>query len=459
MQEWRTAGGLANAGNSVNLVAAIPVVSALMISNVHPCRGAFSVLVLLVLLLPEALASPEKDPLLRQGLPVPPGEPFPSLLEQTLLRVEREDLRDSASAADEEPENGVVVEAEVSDERDLAKAKVRDAKADAEVETARDRTMKPRDVETTVRLQIYLDEKQFGPGFIDGKPGKFTTKAVHSYNRSVGRMPDDWGALISEATRREGETYAIAIVPDSATGWVNPALPFEYSEQAKEERLSYRSYLEFMAERYHTSETFLIELNGTKTANGVKPRRALRVPNVTPFLIEKLAKGRTHREDQTLSARTVVIDTRGRNLFIYQKGTAPVVPGAAVVLAEKNEDFEPQKLIAMFPITPGKVQHTHRGEWAVANCFELPSWYYDQQLLETGVRSKDRSKVLQIPPGPNVPVGIMWSGLTKSGIGIHGTASPRTIGRSLSAGCIRLANWDAARFPSLVRPGARVVIR
>ncbi|MBT44705.1 MAG: hypothetical protein CL922_04630 [Deltaproteobacteria bacterium] len=54
---------------------------------------------------------------------------------------------------------------------------------------------------------------------------------------------------------------------------------------------------------------------------------------------------------------------------------------------------------------------------------------------------------------------MLWSGLTKSGIGIHGTASPRTIGRSLSAGCIRLANWDAARFPTLVRPGAKVVIR
>ena len=412
-----------------------------------------------MLLVPGSLASPEEELLPRQGLPVPPGEPFPSLLEEVPSRAERGAARAPVEVTVQEPEKGIVVEAEVSDEKDLAKARSRDAKADAGIETARDRTLKPGDLETAVRLQIYLDQKQFGPGFIDGKPGKFTTKAVHSYNRSVGRMPDDWVALIAEATNRVGETYAIAIVPDSATAWVNPELPLDYPEQAKEERMAYRSYLEFMAERYHTSETFLIELNGTKRANGIKPRDALKVPNVSPFLIERLAEGRTHREDEMLSARTVVIDTRGRNLFIYQKGKAPVVPGAAVVVAEKHDDFEPQKLVAMFPITPGKVQHTHRGEWAVANCFELPSWHYDKELLETGIRSKDRSKVLQIPPGPNVPVGIMWSGLTKSGIGIHGTASPRTIGRSLSAGCIRLANWDAARFPSLVRPGARVVIR
>ena len=339
----------------------------------------------------------------------------------------------------------IVVEAEAVDEKDLAAARARVERANV--------------VAPNVRLQIYLDEKRFGPGFIDGKPGKFTTKAVHSYNRSMGREPDDWEALRKEADRMLGQTYAIAIVPDSASEWVNPALPLEYAEQAEEERMSYRSYLEFMAERYHTSESFLVTLNGVAVANGIAPRKALKVPNVSPFLIESLREGRSHGKDLSLSARTVVIDTIGRTLFIYEAGSSPVAPGAAVVVAEKNENFKPQKLIAMFPITPGKLEQTHHGEWAIANCLELPSWYYDKQLLDTGVRNKDRSKVLQIPPGPNLPVGILWSGLTKSGIGIHGTASPRTIGRSLSAGCIRLANWDAVRFPTMIRPGAKVIVR
>jgi lipoprotein-anchoring transpeptidase ErfK/SrfK len=339
----------------------------------------------------------------------------------------------------------IVVEAEAVDEKDLAAARARVERAN--------------DVAPNVRLQIYLDEKRFGPGFIDGKPGKFTTNAVHSYNRSMGRRPDDWEALRKEADQMLGQTYAIAIVPDSASEWVNPELPLEYAEQAEEERMSYRSYLEFMAERYHTSESFLVTLNGVAVANGVAPRKALKVPNVSPFLIESLKEGRSHGKDLNLSARTVVIDTIGRTLFIYEAGSSPVAPGAAVVVAEKNENFKPQKLIAMFPITPGKLEQTHHGEWAIANCLELPSWYYDKQLLDTGIRSKDRTKVLQIPPGPNLPVGILWSGLTKSGIGIHGTASPRTIGRSLSAGCIRLANWDAMRFPTMIRPGAKVVVR
>jgi lipoprotein-anchoring transpeptidase ErfK/SrfK len=56
-------------------------------------------------------------------------------------------------------------------------------------------------------------------------------------------------------------------------------------------------------------------------------------------------------------------------------------------------------------------------------------------------------------------VGIIWNGTSRSGIGLHGTSDPETIGRARSAGCIRLANWDAIRLPKLIRPGASVEIR
>lgn len=315
----------------------------------------------------------------------------------------------------------------------------------------------PEEGELAVRLQIFLDQKLFGPGFIDGKPGAFTTRAVHAYNRSVGRNPGDWAALVKEADETLGETYATAIVPEVAKEWVTPKLPYKYSQQADAKRLGYRSYLEFMAERYHTSETFLEEINGESVTSALVPHGSLMVPNVEPFRIELLKEGRTHHEDDTLSGRHVIIDTQGKNLFVYAEGESPVLPNGAVVISES--DHVPQKLLAMFPITPGKVQFIHHGTWAVANCYELPSWRYDPQFLETGTRSKDKSAVKQLAPGPNLPVGILWCGLTKSGIGIHGSSSPRTIGRSRSAGCIRLSNWDAARFPELVRPGAAVELR
>ena len=318
-------------------------------------------------------------------------------------------------------------------------------------------TGKPENGEMAVRLQIYLDQKLFGPGFIDGKPGRFTRKAVYAYNRSKGRPPGDWGAIMEEVRTQLGETYATAIVPDIAKEFVNPKVPTKREEQAKLKQMSYRSYLEFMAERYHTSEDFLIELNGKKTAYNLAPRKAVTVPNIDPFRIELLKEGRLNHGSEEFKDRTVIIDTKGKQLFVYEPGEAPVHAGGALIVAEDDaEEDTPQKLIAALPITPGQSQFIHRGEWAIANSVELPSWRYDKQLLETGKRGKE---ALQIPPGPNNPVGIIWNGLTKSGIGIHGSSSPRTIGRSRSAGCIRLSNWDAARFPTLARPGVKVVVR
>ena len=159
----------------------------------------------------------------------------------------------------------------------------------------------------------------------------------------------------------------------------------------------------------------------------------------------------------------LIIDTNSNQIFIDGPGSGPEVAGtnaATIIVEDAEEDAEAhRKLLAVFPITPGRRQFIHHGTWKIANSVEFPTWSYDKQFLETGVRSKDKSRILKIPGGPNNPIGVIWNGLTKSGIGIHGTSSPRTIGRSVSAGCIRLSNWDAGRFPNLVRPGAKAVIR
>ncbi len=49
-------------------------------------------------------------------------------------------------------------------------------------------------------------------------------------------------------------------------------------------------------------------------------------------------------------------------------------------------------------------------------------------------------------PPANNPVGILWAGLNRPGIAIHGSPAPDTIGRAGSHDGIRLSNWDAATF-------------
>ncbi|KAB2638472.1 MAG: L,D-transpeptidase [Verrucomicrobia bacterium] len=312
--------------------------------------------------------------------------------------------------------------------------------------------------EDALSLQIFLDDARFGPGIIDGKPGRFTELAVQSWNESHGYPLDDWTAVLSAAREAVPTPLAVALVPDCIKDWVDPDLPTKYTRQAKSKRMSYRSNGEFMAERYHCDESYLAELNGNRKIDKLEARQSLTVPNVEPFTIEKIT-GTTYKADPVMSLRHAVVDTKINQVRIFE--AAP----AALVVAEPDADAQapapprPNRgLIASFPITPGEARFIKFGVWEVRNAVELPIWRYDQQLLDTGKRSSD-SESLEIPPGPNSPVGIFWAGLSKPGIGLHGTANPETIGRARSHGCIRLANWDAIRLPTLIRPGTSVEIR
>jgi lipoprotein-anchoring transpeptidase ErfK/SrfK len=95
------------------------------------------------------------------------------------------------------------------------------------------------------------------------------------------------------------------------------------------------------------------------------------------------------------------------------------------------------------------------GTWKIEKVTTMPIFRWDEAMLKHGRRS---GHFYTIAPGPRNPVGIVWIGLNKKGIGIHGTDSPDTIGRSASHGCIRLANWDAARVVNQVTVGMTVEI-
>jgi lipoprotein-anchoring transpeptidase ErfK/SrfK len=311
--------------------------------------------------------------------------------------------------------------------------------------------------EDALRLQIFLDQSKFGPGIIDAKPGLFTELAVKSWNEVNGHPIDDWVQVNTAARKAVPNPLAVALVPDFAKDWVDADLPTKVSLQAKKKRMSYRSLAEFMSERYHCDIPYLVELNGSPKINNLKARDSIIVPNVEPFHIEALT-GAGYKADIAMSQRHVVVDTKANQVRIFEAAPAALViaePGGTTVTPVSTPN---RGLIASFPITPGQPKFIKFGTWEVRNSVELPHWRYDQQLLDTGKRSAD-SEALEIPPGPNSPVGVFWCGLTKPGIGLHGTPNPETIGRARSHGCIRMANWDAVRLPTLIRPGTTVEIR
>jgi lipoprotein-anchoring transpeptidase ErfK/SrfK len=290
-----------------------------------------------------------------------------------------------------------------------------------------------KDTETILRLQIFLDESNFGPGKIDGRMGQFTKKAVAHYNYSKGIDYNNYYKVINESKNQIKDLYVTYSIKEQDLTFIGE-VSLEPEEQSKIEYMYYRSVLEFVAERFHSDENFIRKINPDIEWATAKTNTEVKVPNITPFQIEDLGVDKSFRRDRKLSSRMVIIDTNQKLVAIWDK----------------------KKIVATFPITPGQEKFIHRGNWIIQNMITTPTFRWDQSMLDTGKRS---NKAYMLPPGPNSPIGIFWAGLSKGGIGLHGTASPHTIGRSRSAGCVRLANWDVVRLSKLVRPGAEVEMR
>jgi len=290
----------------------------------------------------------------------------------------------------------------------------------------------PEPIEDILRLQIFLDAQLFGPGKLDGRPGEFTTKALKRYQKSHG-LPE---------TEMKDHALDLSSVPEVFTSYTIRSedlkfvgdLPIQPSAQSKKKYLPYDSLLEFLTERFHCAPELIEFVNQPMKMSTLKPGDVVKVPNVQPFLIEELTQIASLPEVPEFQSRVLKIDTREKVLDL----------------------FDGEKLLASLPITPGSGHlATPPGSWRIVGISQMPTFRWDKSVLEYGVRS---SEYYELPIGPNNPVGVMWIGLNRPGIGVHGTNSPQSIGRSSSHGCMRTANWDVVRLAKLITKGIPVII-
>ncbi|WP_146851622.1 L,D-transpeptidase family protein [Brevifollis gellanilyticus] len=290
----------------------------------------------------------------------------------------------------------------------------------------------PEPIEDILRLQIFLDSKLFGPGKLDGRPGEFGTKALKRYQKSQG-LPETELKDHTLDLSSVSELYTTYTIREEDLKFVGE-VPTQPSAQSKKKYLPYDSLLEFLTERFHCAPDFLEYINLPVKMSALKPGDSVKVPNVTPFLIEELTEVAKLPEVPEFQARVIKINTIEKMLDLW----------------------EGEKLLASLPITPGSgYLATPPGTWRIIGITQMPTFRWDKSVLEYGVRS---DTFYTLPIGPNNPVGIMWIGLSKPGIGIHGTNSPQTIGRSSSHGCMRTANWDVIRLVKQVSAGMTVII-
>jgi lipoprotein-anchoring transpeptidase ErfK/SrfK len=291
-----------------------------------------------------------------------------------------------------------------------------------------------RDRETIIRLKIFLDQHSFGPGEIDDRWTDLCANALRLYQSAHGNGASGIDPELKQELSNLAPLYVSYQIKPDDLAWVGKS-PHKLAAQAKRKFMPYPSIANFVAERFHTNLSFLANLNRGKNLSNLRSGDTVYVPNVPPLELSGLKEADDVPPRPALKNRRVEIDTKSKALTITDDG----------------------KILAAFPITPGSKQlPAPVGTWQIVKIATLPWFRWDKAMLMHGKRSGDFHN---IPPGPRNEVGLVWIGLNKKGIGIHGTNNPDSIGRSASHGCIRLANWDAVQVLNAVTQGVTVQIK
>jgi len=276
-----------------------------------------------------------------------------------------------------------------------------------------------------LRLQVLLDRASFSPGQIDGQSGSNQQRALRGYQAAKG-LPvtgeadaATWQALNADHT---------AVIADYTLTQEDVAGPFvqipkDIAKQAGLKSLGYTSLAEALGERFHVSPDTLQQLNPDVDFAQAKAGTAVKVTNIGGTApLSKAAKIVVDKSDSTLT----LLDAQG-------------------------------KALAQFPVTSGS-QHDPLpiGEWKILGTYRDPPFHYNPKLFWD---AKKGDRKATIAAGPNNPVGRVWIDLSKPHYGIHGTAEPRTVGKTQSHGCVRLTNWDVLKVADAVDETVPVVFQ
>jgi len=105
-------------------------------------------------------------------------------------------------------------------------------------------------------------------------------------------------------------------------------------------------------------------------------------------------------------------------------------------------------LVAAYRVGLGKEKRTPAGTFTILVKQERPAWFFDGRTIPYG--------------DPENVLGTRWMGFDDqpgaTGLGIHGTAAPESIGRDESMGCVRMRNEEVEELFDLLPRGTQVTI-
>lgn len=130
----------------------------------------------------------------------------------------------------------------------------------------------------------------------------------------------------------------------------------------------------------------------------------------------------------------------GKRLKVVTTEFSIIVDKSQNTLTLKASD----DVLKVYKVSTGAENTTPTGKFKIVNKLVDPVWYKAGAIVPSG--------------SPENILGSRWMGISEPGYGIHGSRDPETIGKHITAGCIRMYNGDIKELYSIVPVGAEVTI-